>query len=54
MARGRKAYVTRLGSPAKLEDLVDIFGPATPELAGTIEEQRAFHEKWREQFLKGR
>jgi hypothetical protein len=54
MARGRKAYVTRLGSPAKLEALVDIFDPATTELVGTVEEQRAFHEKWFEPFLKGR
>ena len=46
MGGGRKAYVTRLGSPALKSDLVDIFEYAGPEAVGTVAQQKAFHQKW--------
>jgi hypothetical protein len=46
MGGGRKAYVTRLGSPALRTDLVDILEYAGPEAVGSVAQQKAFHEKW--------
>ncbi len=46
MGGGRKAYITRMGARSSRADLVDIFDCAAPETVGSVEEQRAFHEKW--------
>src|SRR5215469_4207623 len=46
MGGGRKAYVTRLGLPGQLNDIVDILSPAPPESVGSIEEQADFHQRW--------
>jgi hypothetical protein len=41
-----KAYVTRIGFPARGTDLVDIFDYAGPEVVGSVVEQNVFHKKW--------
>jgi hypothetical protein len=46
MGGGRKAYVLRLGTPAKQGDLVDLFDPASPDLVGTVDKQREFRDAW--------
>ena len=46
MGGGQMAYVTQLGRPGRLEDLVDIFDEAAPEQVGTVQEQRDFHKRW--------
>jgi hypothetical protein len=46
MGGGRKVYIRRLGSQATLDDLVDIFDYAEPDLVGTVEEQRAHYRNW--------
>ena len=46
MGLGIKAYVNRLGFPARLTDLVDIFDYAGSEIVGSVAEQNAFHKKW--------
>jgi hypothetical protein len=46
MGGGRKAYVMRLGVPAKSDDLVDTFATAQIEQVGTVEEQLAYYERW--------
>ncbi|WP_194726532.1 hypothetical protein [Noviherbaspirillum malthae] len=46
MAMGRKIYVTKHGLQARRQDIVDIFGEATPDQIGTVEEQRRYHEDW--------
>lgn len=48
MGGARKVYVTKMGSPAMLTDLVPIFGEATADKLGTVEEQADYHRKWRE------
>ena len=48
MGAGRKAYVTRMGEPARRTDLLDIFDYAAPGLVGTVEQQADFHAKWAE------
>lgn len=53
MGGGRKAYVTRIGEPARSEDLVDIFHYAAPGTVGTVDEQADFHANWVES-LSGR
>ena len=52
MGGGRKAYVTRLGLPGQLNDIVDILSPAQPESVGSIEEQADFHRRWIESLKK--
>jgi hypothetical protein len=44
--RGRKAYVLVKPRTAKRCEVVDIFGPASLELVGTVAEQRAFYDGW--------
>lgn len=46
MGGGRKIYLLTLRTQARREDLVDIFGPATPDQVGTVAEQHAFYESW--------
>lgn len=46
MGGGRKAYITRLHSPSRRTDLVDIFDYAESKSAGSIAQQRAFHDEW--------
>jgi len=46
MSGGRKAYITRIGEPARRKDLVDIFDEAAPASIGTVAEQSAFHKRW--------
>ena len=46
MGGGRKAYITRLGSPALRADLVDIFDYSDAQSVGSVSDQQAFHEKW--------
>ena len=43
---GRKAYVTRMGSPSRTADLVDIFARAPAEEIASVDEQAAFHDRW--------
>jgi hypothetical protein len=46
MSAGRKAYVLRLGSPARTDDLVDIFAHAASEEVGTVEQQEQYYKNW--------
>ena len=46
MGGGRKAYITKLSSPALRTDLVDIFDHSEPQSVGSVSAQQAFHEKW--------
>jgi len=46
MTGASKVYITKMGVPATRADLVPIFGPVTPEVVGTVEEQDAYHEAW--------
>jgi hypothetical protein len=43
---GRKTFIIRMGSPARIETLVDIFAYAEPAVVGTVEQQRAYWRKW--------
>lgn len=52
MGGGRKAYVTRIGEPARRSDIVDIFDYATPESVVTVEQQADFHAKWAESMRR--
>ena len=52
MGGGRKAYITRIGAPSSRADLVDIFDFAEPKTIGSVEEQKAFHEKWAESLRR--
>lgn len=45
-ASGRKAYVTRTGSPASRADLLDIFDQAQANAVGSIAQQESFHQQW--------
>jgi hypothetical protein len=49
MGGGRKVYILKIGQQAT-SDLVDIFDPAEPDLIGTVEEQRAYFERWSQYF----
>jgi hypothetical protein len=44
MFRGRKAYILKLGFPAR--DFVDIFDYSDSQAVGSVSEQQAFYEKW--------
>ena len=46
MGGGAKVYLTQIGKPAFRTDLVDIFDYAEPNLVGTVEEQKRFHDRW--------
>jgi hypothetical protein len=46
MSSGLKAYSLEPGKKASLEQLVEIFDPASIEAVGLITEQSAFFEKW--------
>jgi hypothetical protein len=52
MSGGRKAYVTKIGAPALRDDIVNIFDYAGPELVGSVEEQKAFHQEWAAYFRR--
>jgi hypothetical protein len=44
MGGGRKAYITKIGSPASA--LVDIFEDAEAGMVGTVSQQLSFHQQW--------
>jgi hypothetical protein len=46
MGGGRRAFVLTRGTPAKMNQLVDIFDYACPEEVGTVAEQRRVVEEW--------
>lgn len=46
MGGGRQAYIMRLGKPARMEDLVDIFDFAAAEQVDVVDAQKEFREKW--------
>jgi hypothetical protein len=52
MGQARKAFIVRPGKPAGMESMVDIFDYAEPELVGTIEQQRAHFQEWRDSWIK--
>ncbi len=43
---GKKAYLLRLGVPARKEDIVNIFDPAEVNDIDTIENQKNYYDKW--------
>lgn len=43
---GKKAYLLRLGVPARREDIVNIFDPAEINDVDTIENQKKFYDQW--------
>jgi hypothetical protein len=43
---GEQVYQLRQGEPATKEGLVGIFEPADEASVGTLEEQRAYFERW--------
>lgn len=46
MSGARKIYIHRLGYPAKLSDLIDIFDPTEESTVATVEEQARFRRQW--------
>ncbi len=46
MGGGIKAYVNRMGLPARNTDLVNIFDSAESEIVGSVAEQIEFHMQW--------
>jgi hypothetical protein len=48
MGGGMQVYVMRAGQRARLEDLVETLEDAPAELLGTVDEQRAFAQAWRD------
>lgn len=46
MGGGRKAYLLKMGEPAKMDSLVDIFDSAPVETVGTVDEQQRFYNDW--------
>ena len=46
MGGGRRAYVVRLGSQARMKDMLDIFDYAEPDLTVSSQEQQQFNEQW--------
>jgi hypothetical protein len=52
MSSGRKAYIIRIGTSVSVANLVDIFDPTTPDLVGTVVEQKAYHLTWLSHFRK--
>lgn len=48
MGGGRKAYQLTIGKPARMEDLVDIFESELGLVPVSIEQQRAFFDRWLE------
>jgi hypothetical protein len=46
MAKGLKAYRTKIGERASIKDLVHIFDTGPDVEAVSFEEQRAYHEQW--------
>lgn len=50
MSRGRKAYILRIGVRPNREELVDIFEPADPSQLGSVDDQQAFVNRWKQSF----
>jgi len=46
MSSGLKAYVLKLGKKTSIDNLVEIFDPASVEVVGLISEQIMFFEQW--------
>jgi len=53
MGPGLKVYLLRLGSPAKLSDLVPIFDSSDDIILASVEEQQEFYDTWSKTFHKG-
>lgn len=50
MSRGRKAYSLKLGARPSSEDVVDIFQTADSTQIGTVDDQKAFFDVWKQSF----
>ena len=48
MGGGAKLNVMELGKHATRQDLVNIFDPCEADRVGTVDEQRAFFDRWLE------
>ncbi len=46
MTLGEQGYLAKLGQPARVEDLVNIFASGPEMDLATVEEQSAFNEEW--------
>lgn len=46
MGGGLRAYAAKMGEPARQSDLVDIFDYASPEIIGSVEDQKQFRDEW--------
>jgi len=46
MTGASKVYITSMGRTATPLDLVPIFGAASADLVGTVEEQDTYHNEW--------
>ncbi len=46
MGGAQRVYLLTMGQQGRLVDVVDIFGEAPADKVGTVEEQKAFYEKW--------
>lgn len=50
MSRGRKAYILKIGVRPSREDVVDIFESSDPAKLGSVGDQQAFLNRWKESF----
>lgn len=50
MSRGRKAYILKIGVRPSREDVVDIFESSDPAELGSVGDQQAFLNRWKESF----
>jgi hypothetical protein len=50
MSRGRKAYALKLGVRPSSEDVIDIFQAADTTRIGTVDDQKAFFDLWKQSF----
>jgi hypothetical protein len=48
MGSGEQAYRLRLGHPARMEDLVEIFASNPEVVPASVGEQEEFYRKWLE------
>lgn len=53
MGPGMKVYLLRLGSPARLADLVPIFDSSDDMILASVEEQQEFYDTWLKTFHQG-
>jgi hypothetical protein len=50
MSRGRKAYILKIGIRPSREDVVDIFETSDTAKIGSVADQQAFLNRWKESF----